>query len=316
MTQKPRLSRPWRFRTARAISICIGAVFIGAAVAKAWDLDYFVRVLRLYGFVSSRHSLAVAAWCLVVIELGLGWALIVSYRPKVALALTAALLSLFVCAGAYAWLHGLTEDCGCFGKWVSRSPKHAVVDGALMLAATLFCRIVHAAPPGTLIRFRALSVWAVSAVGLLLPAMFGFSFSGADQGGLRPANMERIPHFLEGLAEVDLSRGLHLLVLIDTECGQCGESVAALNALAEDGELPNIIAFSRNDDDARSQFEDAFGPVFSVLKADEDTFWKMLGEGAVPRTILIRDGDVLRKWDLKVPDKRSVMEATRRTPDA
>ena len=108
---------------------------------------------------------------------------------------------------------------------------------------------------------------------------------------------------IQGLKNVDLSRGDYLVILMDTDCEHCREAVPELNNLAEENGMPDLIALAPSDDGKRKRFIEEFQPVFPIGQISDDDFWRLLGEGDIPRIFLLHDRRVQRIWDGKVPDE-------------
>jgi thiol-disulfide isomerase/thioredoxin len=113
---------------------------------------------------------------------------------------------------------------------------------------------------------------------------------------------------IEGVDKVDLSTGAHLIIIMDTDCEHCKEALPELDALAEAPDLPPVIALSMNDASARRGFMEEFQPAFPFGQIEADAFWRLLGLGDLPRTILLKDRRVQSVWEHHVPD-RTLIEA-------
>ena len=70
--------------------------------------------------------------------------------------------------------------------------------------------------------------------------------------------------------------------------------------------MPAIIALCMNEESQRRHFEEEFQPLFPLGQIREDVFWHLLADAEIPRTILLRDGRVLKAWDERIPDKDSL----------
>jgi hypothetical protein len=68
--------------------------------------------------------------------------------------------------------------------------------------------------------------------------------------------------------------------------------------IAEDKGLPDVIAFVMNNKEQRDDFIFEFEPAFEIYQIKDDDYWRLLGDGEIPRIILINDGIVIKKWDL------------------
>jgi len=290
-------------------AMLVGGVLVAAAVLKAVDPHHFIAQMRGYGLVNRTDFLALGAWALIIAESTLGWSLIVSYRPRITLKLAAALLMVFIGVGAYAWLSGVTEDCGCFGSWVKRSPKQGVIEGLFMLLAVLFSMAFRRRTKNGWNAVKGWSVAMACLTGLVLPASLGFlPFPGGGGASIGEGGAPRsFPLKDAGIG--DLSSGVHLVILMDTDCASCLDSVEAINELAADGDLPEVIALAANDEARRREFMEMNGVDFRLAGIGEDDFWSLLGAGDIPRTLLVRDVRILMVWERAAPDRVAVLDA-------
>jgi hypothetical protein len=107
---------------------------------------------------------------------------------------------------------------------------------------------------------------------------------------------------IQGFDESNLHKGDYIIVLLDTECEHCQEEVERINLFTDDEDLPEIIGLCKNDESLRIQFIETFQPLFRLGQIGEDAFWRLLGEGDIPRTFFVSDGRILDIWDEIVPD--------------
>ncbi len=299
----------WRYWVPRVLAAGVGLVLLTAGVLKAADMELFIRQIRDYGIISHRPLLALSAWGLIVAECILGVGLLVFYRPKVVLSVTALLLVIFGGATIWAWVTGATEDCGCFGAWLKRTPAEAVIEDLILLAAIApawFCR-------GRLPTSHArVKVWVATAAGLIgvaLPVVFGFPISGIFRPPPKTVQTELGSLQIQGLDYVDLTQGTYVVVLLDTDCSHCEEAVPQLNMLTETAHVNGIIALCTNDESERTQFAQEFQATFPIGQIGDDDFWRLLGHGDIPRYILASDGKVRKVWDQQVPDQDMIEAA-------
>jgi hypothetical protein len=284
----------------------LGLVFLVAAVLKATDMEIFIRQIRDYKIISHPNLLSIGAWGLVVLECTLGAGLLFFYRPRLTLPATALLLLIFIGTTGWAWLTGTTTDCGCFGSWLKRTTGQAAFEGLIMLAVTIIAwiGIPHSQVSNT--RTKAWAVAVASLIGLLLPAVSGFSVSRISLSEAKTAEIDFRQLQIQNLYPIDLKHGMYLVVLMDTDCLHCQEGVEQLNGLARQPNVPPIIALFMNKKSELRKFEEEFQPIFSIKQIKEDLFWRLLGDGDIPRTLLLRDGLVVQMWDEKIPDKDRV----------
>jgi len=296
----------WHFRVSRFLAVSIGLVLLVAGILKAVDLELFIRQIRDYDMIHERVVLLASAWGLIVLECGLGVALIVLYRPRVMMPLTASLFLIFTGATGWAWLTGATQDCGCYGAWLRHAPGQAAIENLILLATTVLawmgCR--HIRTPQ--IRSKAWTVMIACLIGFVLPLVFGFPAPGFKEWPLMSDERAVSPMQVSGLEDIDLNDGVYLIVLIGTHCLHCQEAVPELNMLAENPELPRLVALCTSEEEGCIEFTEAFLPVFPIGKISDDLFWRLLADGHMPRTILLEDGHIRQVWDQTVPSSDDI----------
>ncbi len=291
----------WRLWVPRVLAGAVGFILLIAGLVKAMDMDLFIRQMRDYGIISQHVLLAMSAWGLIALECALGIGLLIFYRPKITLPLTSLLWLTFLGATSWAWVTGATEECGCFGAWVEYSPGQAVLETLVLLVATLLAWVWYKESHRRASRAKAWCVAIAFLTGIALPLAFGFPISRISQSPWEKIEMELTKLEIKGLDKVDLSSGAHLIILMDTECEHCKEALPELDALAEATDLPSVTALCPNDESARARFIEELQPAFPLAQIEESVFFRLLGLGDVPRTILLRDQRVGGVWDKDVP---------------
>ncbi len=310
--QKSDRPRVWLGRFSRLLAGAVGLILLIAGLVKAMDMELFIRQMRDYGIITQHVLLVLSAWGLIALECALGIGLLISYRPRMIFALTSLLWLAFLGATSWAWLTGATEECGCFGAWVKYSPGQAVIETLILMVATLAAWVCHKEVPSSHSRPKTWGVLVAFLVGLSLPFVFGFPVSRIVQSPWEMMEVELSRLQIQGLDPVDLSQGAYLIILLDTECEHCKEVLPVMDALAEGGDLPHLIALCMNGESDRMRFVETFHPAFSLGQIDKEVFWRLLGQGDVPRTILVKDGRVQNVWDHHVPDRKMVETALSR----
>lgn len=125
----------WAFMVRRTLAVLVGAVFLYAGIAKVADPLTFASDIANYQMVP--WSLGVRfAFYLPWLEIFCGLALIFHRFFGGALAITIALLLLFLAATIWARAHGIDVSCGCFGTASSNLTLtwHLVIDACLLAA--------------------------------------------------------------------------------------------------------------------------------------------------------------------------------------
>jgi hypothetical protein len=57
------------------------------------------------------------------------------------------------------------------------------------------------------------------------------------------------------------------------------------------------------------QFTEDFQPLFPLAQIRDEDFWRLLGDGDMPRILLVQDGRILRVWDESVPDENMIRDS-------
>jgi uncharacterized membrane protein YphA (DoxX/SURF4 family) len=97
-----------------AARLLLAGVWLVAGGAKVGDLAASVRAVHAYDILPYAASRVVGA-TLPFIEIAVGLLLLVGFATRLAAAVSAGLLAMFVAGIASAWARGLRIDCGCFG---------------------------------------------------------------------------------------------------------------------------------------------------------------------------------------------------------
>lgn len=299
----------WKKWTPRLLAGAVGLIFLFAGILKSTEMEIFIRQIRGYGIISHHGLLVIIAWGLVVAEYVLGTALVIGFLPRITIPISAFLLFIFLCATGWAWLTGVTEDCGCFGTWISRTPGEALIEDLLLLAALVAARLGKRPSPGLPRRLSSYTVLAAFLIGVLLPPISGIPFSPVNPTPDEKMNIGPELSGIQGLNSIDLRNGWFLVVLFKTDCPHCQDSVINLNYLAEERETPELVALCPDDEEQILWFRNQFQPVFPLGRVTDKAFWRLLGDGDVPRTLLVKDRKVLKVWDYEIPEAADITEA-------
>lgn len=295
---------------AQVLMVVVGLVFAAAALLKSSDMELFVRQIRAYGIVVDRPLVVMGAWALVAVELGLGAALMIGFRPRIMLCATTGLLLFFAGLTGWAWLSGTGDDCGCFGAWFERTPGQAAVEDLILITATLFAWASLANGKGTRASWKKWTVIGATMAGLALPVAFGLPPVSGNAQPPEVLSSQDLGRFaIEGVAPASLQTGTCLVIIMGTGCEHCRASVPQVNALTEAPEIPGVFALCMDDQSARTRFVEELGAAFPLGRIAEDEFWRLLGDAEMPRTLLVRNGRIERTWDGKIPEAQAVVDA-------
>jgi thiol-disulfide isomerase/thioredoxin len=308
-----------RIAVYRLIVFGLGAILLAAGVFKGADLDQFALQIRQYGILPDGSQLAFGvAWFMVVVEAAIGAALVVNWRPRLMLAAFGTLMLFFIAALGWAIVQGGVSDCGCFGPAARRSPTDALVEDLLLLAAAgaawrLRDETVYFKHP-----IKGFSVATACVLAMVLPLILGPMSTGqtasTSQGPDQGAGM--VLQSTTG-EQFDLNSGAFLLTLMSTDCGHCRESVPRLNEIVADAEnLITVYGLAVGNQAEIDRFvEDNFA-FYQVLPINEKRLSSLMGDGPLPQYLLVRDGQILNRWQGEVPELRALMDLTEKEKDA
>lgn len=298
-----------RISSKRVFAAAAGIILLIAAILKAYDIELFMRQIRDYQIISGHLMLLMSAWCLITTEFVLGAALIVYYRPKISIPLSIALFCVFIGVTLWAWCTGVTEDCGCFGSWVKRSPSGAMIEDLFIVGALFLAWPGRDYHTSSVPIIRPLIVIMSLIAGIILPVVYGppvQELLGIEKGDV---TSDKNLFSIQDLENIDLKNGSFLFVLMGTDCSHCRDSVKDFNRIARNDNLPEVIALSPDEEDQIAFFIEDLDPVFPVRKITEDDFYHLLGIGTTPFSLLVVKRQVLHIWNEEVPTVKTIREA-------
>ncbi|MCE2449495.1 MAG: hypothetical protein J4F35_14255 [Candidatus Latescibacteria bacterium] len=307
-------------KAARVGQMIIGVVYIVAGAVKVWEPVLFyweaIPYAQLLGVVEWETASAVAKAALVLgpIEFFLGWALLLNWQPRLCLPVATVLMAAFTALTAKAWHMGASIDCGCFGALVERGPGEAAIEDGAMVAVLLFAwwgmrRSANAAPVTGQPNWWGAGgapVWPLTS-----RIVLGTLAVGLAVGGMRFfPELERIAQSdlksgvrLSGLAlkgvDVDLMQGEYLIELFSPTCGHCKNAVPKMNILAQDPQLPQLIALTSFAQDAPQliDFKKQLQPRFDIATISVTDFRRLTFGHGYPRLAYVADGVVQQVWE-------------------
>jgi hypothetical protein len=290
-----------RIFSPRLFAGIIGLILITAAALKSYNMQMFIREIMAYQIITNHLILTFGAWGLIIAEFVLGTSLLIYYRPKIVIFLTGFLFAVFLGAVTWALITGVTEDCGCFGAWVKRSPRGAIIEDLVMVGVLALSWPRRTQLANSISRIKPFIVLAALIAGIVLPLSFGAPVKELAGIGKGAGSSKESLFKLSNLAGVDLKNGSFLFVLISTDCSHCRDSVEEFNRLARNTDLPKVIALCSDSEELRASFIKELKPIFPVMGISEDAFYRLLGTGLTPRSILVVKQHVLKAWDEEVP---------------
>jgi uncharacterized membrane protein YphA (DoxX/SURF4 family) len=297
----------WMLRLAgRLAGRALGVVFLTAGVLKALAPMAFSQEIAQYGIITNPIATGLVAYAIVIVECGLGAALLVNLRPRISLSIGALLLLMFLGAIGWAWATGSTAECGCFGPW-KRTPPQAFAEDLAILVIVPWAwwgRRFTQAPTNAL---KLALVGLGVASGIMIPAVA--SMTGAAEPGAKGVVGSDVFKTLEvSDLSVNLATGEHLVLLMSTTCPHCQAAVPDVNALAGDQRLPKVVAVAMNDRVERGLFREDYSAQYPIGEISQQAVYALLKKD-LPRLFLVRDGRIVAVWDGKIPTADEVLTA-------
>lgn len=295
--------RPGLYWLGTAAGIFLGAVLLVAVSAKALDPAAFAEQIRIEGLDVLLSARAVALIALVL-EAGLGLALVLGIRRPWVLVPAALLVAFFVFLTGRAWwmsAHGLREpeSCGCFGNLVQRTPVQAFWQDLLLLVPALLLSFVGRDRAAGFPRIRT----ALAAVATVAVALFAWKAPELPLDDLAtrlrpgvevaqicagtPSDTEN-PVCLDTVAP-ELKQGRHLVVMSNLEDPALGEAVDDLNKMGG-----SVVLLSASPSEQHRAFFWRFGPKFQVVEAPEPLLRPLYRR--LPRSFRVEDGRVTETY--------------------
>ncbi|HEX4965934.1 MAG TPA: MauE/DoxX family redox-associated membrane protein [Thermoanaerobaculia bacterium] len=285
----------------------LGCVLLVAVWAKALDPAAFAEQIRTEGLDGFLPAQAVALVALML-EAGLGLALLLGVRRLWVLVPATLLVAFFVSLTGRAWwqsVHGLRDQaasCGCFGNLVQRTPAQAFwQDLALLVPALLLAFVGRERPVTRFPRWRT----AAAVAGALLVAGFAWKSPElpVDDLATRLHPGVVVKEICAGDAESrtcldsivpELATGRHLVVMAKLDDAQFTKAIDSLNAYAGDHRHPTLWVLSPTTPEKKRAFFWKWGPAFDVRETPPEMLRPLYRR--LPRSFMVEDGKVTRTF--------------------
>ncbi len=284
----------------RIASRLLGALFLAAGLLKAVEPALFAQQIAGYGIVTNPVGTALIGYAIVILECGLGAALLVNLKPRITLSIAIAVLAGFLALLGWAWSTNSTADCGCFGPW-TRTPAQAFFEDLALLAIAAWAWWGQRSGQAPTNALKLGIVGVAVAAGIMVPAVAGMASAPAQGSAAKVGSTVFKTMEVTDLPS-SLAAGDKLVLLMSTDCPHCKDAVPAVNALASDQRLPGLVAIAFEDRVDRGLFREDYKAQFPIGQVSKQTVFSLLDK-QFPRLFLVREGVIVAVWDeLPTPD--------------
>ena len=298
----------WRSTLSYLGGAFLGLVLLVAAWAKALDPASFEVQIQNEGLDFLLGAAAVAMIALML-EVGLGVALVLGVRHWLILGPSSLLVAFFLfLTGRTYWkyLQGIEPDdtgCGCFGNLVQRTPAEAFWQDALLMVPALLLAFLAVRGGRELPKVRL----GVATLLALLAVVFAWKAPDLplDNLATRLKPGTEPSEFCAGSEEdgsrvcvdgilPEIAEGEHLVILADLTDEAFTGQVPALNEHQLTGGDPPIWVLTGASEEELFQFRFGFGPAFEVREAPPALLRPLYR--TLPRSFRVEGGQVVETW--------------------
>jgi len=283
------LVRGW---TGRLALLFMAGVFLLAGALKALDPASFTEQVAKYAILPASWAPAVT-YTLIPFEIAVGAALLLDYRRRWAIGSAVLLLAGFLGLMAWTWHKGGdVGECGCFGRFVERTPAETVAEDLIFLAVALLGFLAPArAEAGGRFRGAMVALSAAAAV-VFLPLAPGLPLDDFVTG-LKPG--VALDDLKLSLPDASLAKGRHLVALLALKEEPSASAADALNQLASEAGTPPIAVIYADEEEVKDAFFWSHAPVYPMYQVVHGEMRRLYRR--LPRFFLLEDGVVKAVWE-------------------
>jgi hypothetical protein len=284
-------------------SSLVGVVLLLAGLAKALDPQNFSRYLGDLRLVSSRFVPSVT-FMLVILQCGLGAALVISLWLRWLMPATILLLVALASLSSWAIRSGRTPDCGCYNGIVTFSPEQSLILDAVYVVL-LACGWRWGTQVSEPEPWKIASVLVIAAgAGLLAYVSLRHEAETGkpllELSPLRPGRRWNLRWMKEG-SDVSRGDGKKIVVFLGASCHYCRRWIKVLNVVHRLPGFPDVQGIVLLPDKDLSDYVSREGVEFPVTTAKP---WVMarLVRGFTPTAVVVEGGVIQEKWIGSMPE--------------
>jgi uncharacterized membrane protein YphA (DoxX/SURF4 family) len=286
-----------------SIRFFVGAIFLLSGLLKLYPIEPFELNFIDLG-VANWQSAPFLARGIIGLEIFLGLALIfMQGNQKRVLIWTIGVLLFFSMYLVVQILKDDHGDCGCFGTYLSMTPKESLVKNLALILLSLAVM-----KEGRAFNWRFSKIINISL--LILSFTLPHVLNPIDLISARNLNVEATSFALDvdlindnamsSTWEGDLAEGKHVVAFLSMTCAHCRTTALKMHVLKkENPEFSFLMVLNGKIDKLSDFLADTRSDNLPLLRLSADPFSKLTG-GRVPLIVFVNDGEVQRI--LKLPE--------------
>lgn len=221
----------------RILSIIVGIVFLFSGLMKLLDVSAFQSLIIQYGLSFFQYL----APLIILIEILLGLALILSVQQRITAIVSICVLLIFSGAYTYGYLVNSVEDCGCFGNLVKSTPaityiRNTVLIAILVIIICLDKNMFYTVPQWKVIIILSVMIPSVFAAGMT----FSIKRHHNDSHPFEGMNVLETP--LKKYIETDDKS--KLVLFMSYQCQHCWNSIENYKAYVENDFVDTAFCYA------------------------------------------------------------------------
>lgn len=283
-----------------ALKMLLGVVFIVSAVLKIFDMDQFEIYIYSYHFFSLNFSFLVAR-AAIILELVLGVGLVSNCLHKLMWWGSVAMLLGYTALLTYALVLGRSDNCHCFGDYLSFNPWQSIVKNVVLLA--LFLLVSKAK------EWRFRGQWLALAGVTLACAISVFAISPPDNFIKSDSSKNSLqkPYFEQALnaAPLDslgLAEGKQVVCFFSTGCEFCQMAAHKLSLMQQFYGFPPkriTYVFMGSEEGIERFYEQSESARYRNVLYEDVRNLLIITNGNFPVIVFMEDGEVVHEYGFR-----------------
>lgn len=282
--------------TLRSILLAIvGAFFIVSGLGKLFDSLSFTMLLFNYGFsffYNNIYFAFIASW-IPTLEIILGAALLIQYKPKLTVGISTILLVLFTLAFANGYFVNGIEDCGCFGsfQFLKTSPMVSFLRNFILIGINVYLFLSFRQIPEQEDNFATKKLMLLALIGIIAFPVGGYSLAqplhASDSLAGASINDTKISRLIPENAPKK-----YLVFLFSFSCTHCWDAAKNVQDYKDRGFVDEIYGFGVGHPNLMNRFADMFNTDYPLDTINTETL--LQATETTPTVWVVKDGIITK----------------------